>query len=712
MPHSLARLPLTALATGLAAGAALAAPQARAAEPVALPPALAGGAADAPFIAYVLDGLDGPDFATAPSAGSPVVPEAPRPIRYAMSAPLVPAIFASPFAAPVVPSMPLAELISVREPDPPSAATMAPELATAFVPALPSAAAPVAAPVPIAAALAALPPLPDLLAAPTGEEQSPPASPAAVLPQGPMADGSTLAAHRMTALPGPTPVAAEPGRNEASLGEIGADGELPALDPGQQPVTVLSRLDGPGPLPARRPIAAMIDPPAASPPVATGDPAALAELDASDPAPAPLPAVSDQAESLTDAIIASLKGNPEIQISLAQQDDARYGVDEARANYLPRIDVTGAWGREFARNIPQAPTQRFRSEATIALNQNLWDFGVTINDIKRARASYRSAQWGTRERIEAISYDIASAYLGVLLQQNLVSLAEGEIASVKKILRIVTVQKDLGLTTPADVERAQTRLDNVRSQLLDRQSALEQARNAYKRLTNHMPLRAAEVPPAGTALPESADVAVDLIDTRSPRLAQAVEDRRSLDKQYDSQADTALPRLGLTIASDYRQDVLGMTGRAVDARAMVTFSYRLYNGGAATATKRRIGARLRQADYELDRRRREVEQDIRIDYASLGAAREKIATIEAEIGSAERVADLYKQQFRGGRRTVFDLLDAEQLLFAARAKQTANQIALRAAEYRVLQKLGGLFDLVSGGTPLPALAQPAPGSDD
>jgi len=103
---------------------------------------------------------------------------------------------------------------------------------------------------------------------------------------------------------------------------------------------------------------------------------------------------------------------------------------------------------------------------------------------------------------------------------------------------------------------------------------------------------------------------------------------------------------------------------------------------------------------------REVEQDIRIDYASLGAAREKIATIEAEITSAERVADLYKQQFRGGRRTVFDLLDAEQLLFAARAKETANRIALRAAEYRVLQKLGGLFDLVSGGQPLPRSPSP------
>ncbi len=647
MPHFPARLSLTALAAGLAAGAAVAVSAARAAEPAAFP----SGAAGPPPLTYVLDGLDGPDLVTHSGAGmghaaaaaaetpAPAVPpEAPAVIRFAMARELLPAPFAPAILTDIVPPLPVERSLPRRAP---------------------------------------------------------------VMPQGPMPDGSTLAA-RLGPDVGPPATRSGPD----------TETELPPLDPEQPgvaaapppPRMVLSRLDGLGPLPAP---AADPTPPDATPP----DPMAADAEDLGAPAPVS-PATPGEAESLTDAIVASLRGNPEIQISLAQQDDARYGVNEARANYLPHVDVSGAWGREFARTIPQAPTQRYRSEATISLNQNLWDFGVTINDIKRARASYRSAQWGTRERIEAISYDIANAYLGVLLQQNLVTLADGEIASVRKILRIVTVQKDLGLTTSADVERAQTRLDNVRSQLLDRQSALEQARNAYKRLTNHMPLRAAEVPAAGSALPESADVAVDLIDTRSPRLAQAVEDRRSLDKQYDSQADSALPRLGLTIASDYRQDVLGSTGRAVDARAMVTFSYRLYNGGAATAIKHRIAARLRQADYELDRRRREVEQDIRIDYSSLGAAREKIATIEAEIASAERVADLYKQQFRGGRRTVFDLLDAEQLLFAAKAKQAANLIALRAAEYRVLQKLGGLFDLVSGGQALPELAQPAPGSDD
>jgi len=699
VPNFLARLPLTALATGLATSVAFsgAIPDARASEPGPM--------------AYVFEGLDGPDLAAAPGLAS---------------------VLADAQIAPAQP----APRRSV--PENPVAARLTPEVAA-----------------PVAAALAApiLTPAPFQAAAP----RAPIEAVAFALPQGPMPDGTPLAAVLAAAMP-ITPLRAAPAPDLTSTGEapephpalpgmarIDAAGELPPLDAAQPPLlaaaaeaalpaqhkllkpAVLSLLDGPDPRPALRPVPAVMPGPAESAETAVGsgdppdtdmpeDPAVAKAVAAAEADPDPIaPSALDkpgETESLTDAIVASLKGNPEIQISLAQQDDAKYGVDEARAGYLPHVDVTAAWGREFARSVPQAPTQRFRSEATVSLNQNVWDFGVTINDIKRARATFRSAQWGTREKIEAISYDIANAYLGVLQQQKLVSLTEGEIAAVKKILRIVTVQKDLGLTTSADVERAQTRLENIRSQLLDRGSALQQARNAYKRLTDHMPERAADVPAAGQALPESADAAVDMIDTRSPRLAQAVEDRRSLDKQYDSQADSTLPRIGFTVASDYKRDVMGSTGRAIDARAMVTLSYRLYNGGATTAVKRRIGARLRQADYELDRRRREVEQDLRIDYSALGAAHEKIATIEDEITSAQRVADLYKQQFRGGRRTVFDLLDSEQVLFDARAKQITNQIALRAAEYRVLQKLGGLFDLVSGGQPLPTLAVPAPSSDD
>jgi TolC family type I secretion outer membrane protein len=410
---------------------------------------------------------------------------------------------------------------------------------------------------------------------------------------------------------------------------------------------------------------------------------------------------TDAVESLRDAIVAALKGNPDIQIALAQQDDAYYGIAEARAPWMPHLDASVGYGRELAKTGTSAATRENRLEGTVTLAQNIWDFGVTMNDVRRARASYRSAQWAVREKIEAISYGISSAYVGVLQQQMLVALALEEIEADKRVLHMVTVQKDLGLTTSADISRAQAQIDGTQSLVLDRKSALQQARIAYRRLTGHLPANARELAPAVAMLPASVDDAVDMIDDHSPRMAQAVEDRRSLARQQASESGAFFPHVSLLVQANHKYDVLGKTGMADDARAMVTISYNLLNGGADLALRRRIGARIREADYELDRRRREVEESVRTDYDALDAARKKIATIDAEIASAEKVVDLYRQQFREGRRTVFEVLDSEKTLYAARANQIVNHAAMNLAEYRVLQGLGGLFDLVSGGDKLP-----------
>ena len=352
-----------------------------------------------------------------------------------------------------------------------------------------------------------------------------------------------------------------------------------------------------GPLPDGTPLAALVDegsaPPELAPSAAGAAEVAPVHLAPTPPerapemAPAPAAAPEGAVENLRVAIVAALKGNPEIQIALAQQDDARWAVGEARAAYLPHLDVTAGYGFEMNKAGHAAATHLPRLEATATLGQNLWDFGITINDIKRARAAYRSAQWATREKIEAIAYDIANAYLGLLQSQKLVALAADELAATQKIVRVVTVQKDLGLTTPADVSRAQTRLDNVKSQLLDRQSQLAQAQSTYRRLTDHAPGLAVDLPEAQPVLPASAEAAVALIDDHAPRMAQAVEDRRSLAKQYRSELGTFMPRIGLMAQANHKFDVAGATGLANDARAMVTVTYNIFNGGADRALLQR-----------------------------------------------------------------------------------------------------------------------------
>ncbi|KAK0331956.1 hypothetical protein LTR94_026843, partial [Friedmanniomyces endolithicus] len=281
-----------------------------------------------------------------------------------------------------------------------------------------------------------------------------------------------------------------------------------------------------------------------------------------------------------------------------------------------------------------------------------------------------------------------------------VELIEEEIATQAKMSRTIQVQKDLGLTTAADVSRAQVRQDNLQAQLLDAQSQLQQQRESYRRLTGHLPGRATDLPPVDTALPADADAAVQMIEDHNPELAQAVQNRRSIEKQLLSQKAAFYPRIGLDAQANLRNEVMGRTGRNEDARVVVTLTYNILRGGADYALMRRIEARVRESDYEVDRVRRNVEQDLRIDFQSLAAANDKMATIESQVAAAEKVVTLYREQFRSGNRSVFDLLDTQQALFQARLNRLTNFTQKQVSGLRVLQKLAGLFDFVSGGQPL------------
>ena len=169
-----------------------------------------------------------------------------------------------------------------------------------------------------------------------------------------------------------------------------------------------------------------------------------------------------------------------------------------------------------------------------------------------------------------------------------------------------------------------------------------------------------------------------------------------------------MPTDALDVQGNYKDEVLGRTGRNEDARVVLTMTYNIFNGGADLALKRRIQARLREADYQMLKIRRDVEQDLRIDYQSLAAANEKVATIQSQVAAAEKVVTLYREQFRSGTRSVFDLLDSQQALFQARQNELTNYTQKQASGFRVLQKISGLFDLVSQGEPLPNIVVQPP----
>jgi outer membrane protein, adhesin transport system len=421
------------------------------------------------------------------------------------------------------------------------------------------------------------------------------------------------------------------------------------------------------------------------------------ETPAATPVPAPEPEkpAPKQVERLAEAVLLAVNENPDIQISKARQDDAYYGIMESRAGFLPKLDLALSAGPEYMVPDAAASTTEARREGTVTMRQTVWDFGLTLYDLRRAKALYESAEWATREKIESITFEISAAYIGILERERIVDLARDNVAAHKKILRMVEVQRELGLVTGADVSRVQARLSNVQAALLDRESERDQAKENYRRLVKRLPATVVEPPAPEASLPTDADAAVALIDERSPQMMQTLSDQRSLASQRRSQIGNFYPKVELEVQGNWKEQNQGDTGRARDARAMVIMRYNLFNGLADLATKRRIDARLREVDFEVERVRREVEQDIRSDFRALEASRQKVSAVDSEVEAAQKVVDLYAEQFKTGKRTAFDLLDGQQSLVQARTNYINNRFQSVVSGYRVLQKLGLLFDHVS-----------------
>jgi adhesin transport system outer membrane protein len=411
----------------------------------------------------------------------------------------------------------------------------------------------------------------------------------------------------------------------------------------------------------------------------------------------------DLAETLAMAVDDALRQNPEIQIAQAQRDDARYGVDETRAALLPSVDLQAGRGHE--RTVPEGGdhSNHSRSEVSLSIRQNLYDFGVARGNLRSADSVADSAEWAFRAQVDGVVLEIAQSFLQVLERQSVVALAEQNLEAHVRILETVRTQQEFGLVTGADVSRVDARLNAARADLLDQRSALEQARENFRRLLNRAPGTLAEPVRVEALIPATADQAVERLDESNPAVMQARLLLTSLEQQRESQRAGFLPRFDVELTSSMRDNAGGENGRNDESRAMINMRVPLFDGGARSASIARVGTRIRQAEFEVERAHRDAEQAVRNDYSALAAAREKIDAIEDEVAAGQRLVELYDEQFRQGSRSVFDLLDGQSTLYQAEVRRETNRTEMRLSAYRVLRTLGVLFDTIA--TPASAIPQ-------
>jgi adhesin transport system outer membrane protein len=193
------------------------------------------------------------------------------------------------------------------------------------------------------------------------------------------------------------------------------------------------------------------------------------------------------------------------------------------------------------------------------------------------------------------------------------------------------------------------------------------------------------------ALPESPEAAAGLASVDSPTVKIANADIEVAKAELQGSRAGYYPSLDLELGTSANDNIDGLKGSAIDAQALLVLRYNLFRGGGDIARERESFQRISEARESLRRAQRTSEEQARVGYNALVTAQARLEALRARVTAQRETRDTYAQQFDLGQRSLLDLLDAENELFAARSELTTAEYTEMFAVYRVLAVIGGLL---------------------
>jgi adhesin transport system outer membrane protein len=409
--------------------------------------------------------------------------------------------------------------------------------------------------------------------------------------------------------------------------------------------------------------------------------------------------------TLQDTIRVTIAKNPEIGVVKADRHAVDQELRQARAGYLPSVDLRGAIGPEYTNSVTtrrrtsrppdgDAHTTLTRSEAQIMLSQMLWDGHAVRSEVERQAARASSASYRVEEAAEFVALNATEAHLDVLRNQEIVKLNEANIEAHRRILRQVEQLERGGAADIADVQQTLSRLAEAEAADARSRGALADAEASYEQVVGEPPERLTLDPLPAVELPGAADAAAMAASVESPTVRIAASDVDVSAAELRGTRSNYYPRFDVELAGSAGDNLDGQKGSAVDASALVVVRYNLYRGGADIAREREAFHRVNEARSALERARRRAEEEARVSFNALDTAKARTVALRAKAEAQRRTRDAYAQQFEIGQRDLLDVLDAENELFLSRVGLVTAEYTERFAVYRLLAVAGDLLAAV------------------
>jgi adhesin transport system outer membrane protein len=401
--------------------------------------------------------------------------------------------------------------------------------------------------------------------------------------------------------------------------------------------------------------------------------------------------------SMQNAMAVAIDSNPQINQAEMNKQAIEFELEQAKGLYLPRLTLEMSAGVRRLENATRralgiANEELYPLEAQLRAEQTLIDFGRRRGEKLRQAARVDGAALRVLERSEFVALQTARQYLDILLQQRVVAAAEDNLTFHNSLVSDLSSGVTAGSISVADLQQAQERAKAASVRVSEAKEALTNAKIELMALSG-LEVDEVQMPPAMLEkLPTSLSEAVGMTRVRHPKVLEAMADVDAANADAKKAKGDFYPTVGIELSGRIGDDIDAFRGETNDLLARAVLRWDIFDGGINRAKYQEMVRRASEARFRMHQVTRDAEADVRRAWNS----KETQTAVFRDLSDQSRATDelllSYREQFSVGRRSLLDVLDAQNTRFNVQVRAETARFSEIFAGYQVLASTNELLE--------------------
>ncbi len=408
---------------------------------------------------------------------------------------------------------------------------------------------------------------------------------------------------------------------------------------------------------------------------------------------------ADTKLGLHECIETALKNQPALKAARGNLRAASGRELQATSSYFPQLTGSTGYsenhssGGAFGESITKSYT------TTLQVNQLLYDFGKTGNNVDAARWGKQSSERDLERTVQDVILNVKQAYYALLAAGKLVLVEQKRVEQAESHLRQAQAFFNAGSKPRFDVTRTEVEVNNARLALINAKNNVRIRTIALNNSMGIDPGKTTEIEdslPSNPTMPSLETAQAEAIKNR-PELLKAETDIEAARARVAAEQSNYLPTVSANGAYNWatgQSDMGQFEGRQLEGdiddswNAGIILTVPLFQGGLTRGRIAEARGNLMVLEAQLDTTRQSILLEVNQSFADMESAKVRIDVMNSSVQKARENLELAQGRYQAGIGPYIEVTDAQLAAVQAETDHIQAQYDYQLSVARLLKATG------------------------